>query len=141
MQLELLLHEAESNQPDCAGLPPPSGDLVSATIVDRPSFHSSALRKLRSPEITLYFDSETTREVRQLKVFSAGHGRLSVATLADYDPVRNRWTTDLGTRYFDLEDPRQAKRLALEMLKRVDTSGLTRYQGSTSVLESYYGRR
>lgn len=112
--------------------------MVRATVIDRPSVHSATLRKFRSPSITLYFETAAHREVRDLRVFGSGSARLCVTTLADFNAEKGRWDTEVSNVYIDIDSPRDAKRLAIEMLQLIEASSLKRYEGSTAVVENFY---
>lgn len=53
--------------------------------------------------ITLYYDTPTQREVVEYRRFDSKRARKETRRLADLDPEKQRWTTDLGVRYDDLE--------------------------------------
>lgn len=137
--LPLSTGHAVASQPS-AGPAISGAPLVRASVIDRPSIHSATLRKLRSPSITLYFETSAHREVRELRIFGSGSARLCVTNLADFDAEKSRWDTVVSTVYTDIDSPRDAKRLAIEMLQLVDASSLKRYEGSTAVIEDYYQR-
>lgn len=114
--------------------------LVYANVMDRQAITIKSLRQHCTPTVSLYVDSPTMREVRELRIFAHGGAVLATRRLFDFDADKKRWKTEGVVRRQVLDDPRAVRDMAASMLAEIEIGDLAPYEGNTVTHESFYPR-
>lgn len=99
---------------------------------------TAAVYRTTPREITMYFDTEKERRVVKYRWIRRGLCKVEEATLVDFDPVKNRWNTHLGTRRAEIEGWRACDKKWDELQAEISAALSEDLRNSTWQCSHYY---
>lgn len=92
-------------------------------------------------EITMYYDTPEQRRVVKYRWIRRGMCKIEEVTLVDYDPIKNRWQTQLETQYAEIEGWRACGKKWDALLDEIDATLEKDLRNSTWACTHYYPSR